>query len=137
MKNEEFIQDFLDKFDRDFFNIRTNFCTPYDHACARIKYVQSDAEKIDNIRSITNAASQSRYMDVNTAEVILANLIMQILAEIEGAHQEDDVIKMIFQDKVELEEALEPFDFYKNNPYKEKAEKNLAKLEQKRRARGA
>ena len=90
------------------------------------------------VRDMANAASQSRYLATQTHEVILANLIMQVLNEtnLESSPQDDE--NSFFFDvlasskELKLEEALEGFEFYDNNPYKEKAEKYLARIKRKR-----
>ncbi|MCL2569817.1 MAG: hypothetical protein FWE16_01255 [Firmicutes bacterium] len=102
----------------------------------RIATGTSDAEKLENIRDYTNNASQARYLATHPAEIILANLIMQILSEIEGEQMDDNVIKTLYHEKsVDLEEALEAFEFYHDNPYKEMAQRRLEKIERKRKKR--
>ena len=134
---KEYFDMYLDKFDRDFFEIREKSAeeTKYEETMERVKMVFNDTEKLNKILLHTNEASAARYMASNTPEVILANLIMQILTAIEGEDADNDLLKLLAQENIKLEDALESFEFYKNNPYKDKAEKKLAELEEKKRKR--
>ena len=93
--------------------------------------------KLQRILGYTNYASNERYMSNSTPEVILANLILQILSEIAGdtINPNDDL--QVFQSlsrskKFNLDEALCGFEFYENNPHREKAERSIARLRKKR-----
>ena len=92
-------------------------------------------ERIENIRRYTNQASQARYLGTQDPEVILANLIMQILEETEcvgGNGEHANFLDEILCSPRKLEEVMPGFEFYDNNPYREKAEKRLEKLRRKR-----
>jgi len=100
-----------------------------DNAC------DTSSAKLQKILGYTNVASSARYLATNTAEVILANLIVQILSEIEGdGSLDENLIRALYNEEnnLGLEEALETFEFYRNNPFREEAERRLAKLEQRR-----
>ena len=89
--------------------------------------------KLNRILEHTNRASNERYLSNATTEVILANLILQILSEINGedtgADKQDHVFQLLSQSrKFNLDEACAGFDFYENNPYRAVAEKSIAKL---------
>ena len=93
-------------------------------------------DKLGKIRDFTNQASQARYLATHDSEVILANLIMQILNQTDGEGCDDIVEHFNFWENskdLKLEEALVGFEFYDNNPHRERAEKMLAKLNRKRR----
>jgi len=88
-------------------------------------------ERIDNIRRVTNQASEARYLATQDPEVILANLIMQVLEETEGQDGMSDgrtILDDILMGPRKLEEVLPGFEFYDNNPYRAKAEKRLEKI---------
>lgn len=96
-------------------------------------------ERLTKIREYANAASEQRYLK-GDCEMILANLIMQVLEETDktlGAQSTVQKVEDFFEvlaanRELKLDEALEGFDFFDNNPYKAKCEKKLAKLERKR-----
>ena len=97
--------------------------------------------QIQKILEITNKASYERYMYNATPEVILANLILQILAIINGEEVSTTSLSsagnQVFQalsqsKKFNLDEACEGFEFYENNPLRAQAEKAIARLRKKR-----
>ena len=101
--------------------------------------IESLRTRFDNIRNIANNASKARYLASQTHEVILANLIMQILEESDTGkastytNDETSLLNELASSKsMKLEEVLEGFDFYDNNPYKAQAEKYLARAKKKR-----
>jgi uncharacterized protein YciU (UPF0263 family) len=86
---------------------------------------------LDKIYLTANKISAERYMKNFNTEIALANLINVILCETsDGANAGDDFFELLNNErKVPLPDALSEFDFYKNNPYKAKAEKILSKIE--------
>ena len=93
--------------------------------------------RLVNVRNMANAASQARYLATQTHEVILANLIMQVLNETNMSNESFSEDSFFFDvlassRELKLEEALEGFEFFDNNPYKEKAEKYLARIKKRR-----
>lgn len=111
--------------------------------------IESLHERLNNIRSWTEEASKVRYMPKSDKEVILANLITQILHESDNLDQlklvestptkpivgEDFFEILATHREVKLDDALSGFDFFDNNPFKNKAEKRLAKIEKRKKAK--
>jgi len=109
--------------------------------------IDSMRERLENIRGWAAAASKARYIKNTDLEALLANFITQVLVESDKIHElkpvvasekkqinNDDFFEILATSKdIKLEDALEGFDFYDNNPYKEKAEKNLAKINKKKK----
>jgi len=109
--------------------------------------IESLRERLHNIRGWTEAASKIRYLPNTDPDAILANLIDQVLlesnniAELKPVHptkveqlESEEVFDILAKARdVKIEEAFEGFDFYENNPYKESAEKKLAKMEKKKK----
>jgi len=107
---------------------------------------ESLRERISNIRGWAEVASKIRYMNNADADALLANLISQILMEtdkldelkpinrepdIKGAT--DDLYQLLTKSKaVDMESAFAGFDFYDNNPLKQKAEKKIKKMKKAR-----
>ncbi|MCL2587256.1 MAG: hypothetical protein FWE31_03380 [Firmicutes bacterium] len=97
-------------------------------------------EKLDKILEATNKASKERYLSNNNHEAILARLIMQIYSatdqeteETEVFHKSDSFFEILTSNKeTELDKVFSGFEFYENNPYREIAEKRLAKIKRKR-----
>jgi len=111
----------------------SNSCVESDGVSVRGAAFIGDP-RFDNIRKITNQASQARYLASQDPEIILANLIMQILEETEGtATCEKTLLDDLCEAPRKLEEVLPGFEFYDNNPYRAKAEKRLAKLRRKQK----
>jgi len=108
--------------------------------------IDSMRERLVNIRGWAEAASKARYFPGTDTEAVLANFITQVLLESDRIDELKPVIavKAPVMDSDEffealsttrdltLEEAFEGFDFYDNNPYKQTAERTLAKLNKKR-----
>jgi len=112
------------------------------------KYKDENAslrERIQNIRDWAEVASRIRYKKGADPDAILAELISKIFSETENIEKlkplavepeikniSDDLFKMLSHSKnIDLEEALKGFDFYDNNPYREKAEKKIAKIKKR------
>ena len=111
--------------------------------------IESLRERLVNIREFANNASSARYLKNAQPEVILANLITQILSEademdklkpvrtttsaaIEARKTKDFLEVLAGSKELKLDEALSGFEFFDNNPYRIKAEKQLAKIKAKK-----
>lgn len=109
--------------------------------------IESLRERLENVKDFANRASEQRYLKGQNIEVLLANLITQILTETNDIDKQkplktsskaagnrgEDFFEVLASTKeLKLDEALEGFEFYEQNPYKSKAEKKLAKMEAKR-----
>ena len=109
--------------------------------------IESLRERLLNIRDSANKTSEARYLKDADTEVLLANLIMQILDETGDIEKLKPVISVPGQNdffeilagskELKLDEALEGFDFFDNNPLREKAEKRLAKIQARKERRMA
>lgn len=91
---------------------------------------------LGRIQGFVNRASEARYLATQSAEVILATLIMQVMAELSGntdATGPEFFDNLAYAKDLTLEKALVGFEFFDNNPLKKKAEKRLAKLMKKRK----
>jgi len=107
--------------------------------------IESLRERLLNIRENANRASEARYLKDAEPEVLLANLITQVLDETSDMEKLKPVIAVPGQNdffeilagskELKLDEALEGFDFFDNNPYKDRAEKKLAKIHAKKEKR--
>jgi hypothetical protein len=109
--------------------------------------IDSLRERLYNIMGYANRASEQRYLQDAQSEVILAHLIMQILDETadidelkplvsdleSGLLNGDDFFDILANNKeLKLDEALSGFDFFDNNPFRQSAERRLAKIERKK-----
>jgi len=96
-------------------------------------------DRLDYIRDITNDASAARYMGAYDTDIILNDLISKVLDAVEGVEPEVEsatqefFTAMLKAPQKELEQIFEGFEFYENNPYKDQAERALAKLRRKKR----
>ncbi|MBO4726188.1 MAG: hypothetical protein J5598_01125 [Clostridia bacterium] len=87
------------------------------------------AEKLNKIKALATEISAERYNHNYNPEICLANLLNFILAD-DNQDMENDFFQLLNQDhNINLDQALNEFDFYLNNPYKKKAEKILSKIE--------
>ena len=87
------------------------------------------AQKLERIKSLAAEISAERYNHNYNPEVCLANLLNYILSD-DTQDMNDDFFQLFNQEHdMNLEQALNDFDFYLNNPYKKKAEKILSKIE--------
>ena len=116
--------------------------------------IESLRERLYNIRKWANNASEARYLKQDV-DAILASLITQTLAETDKLEElkplgadavsgspdvrplvADDFFEVLATNKnLKLDEALSGFDFFDNNPFRQKAEKRLKKMEAKRNKR--
>ena len=108
---------------------------------------ESLRERIQNMRRWAEAASKIRYLKGTDHEAVLANLITHILRESDNLDElkpivsqevdikatSDELFQLLTTSRnVAMEEAFRGFDFYDNNPYKEVAEKKIAKINKKK-----
>jgi organic radical activating enzyme len=110
---------------------------PAEDIAAESDKVTELQNKLDKIRAAAARLSTERYINGNSPEILLANLIDIILCEMDGTENEgNDFFELLNKERtVGLDDALTEFDFYKNNPYKTKAEKILTKIESKKNKR--
>ena len=107
---------------------------------------ESLRERLNNIREWVEAASKTRYLPKADVDAILAKLITNVMMECNNLEElkpvipkesdikaaSDELFQMLSNSRsVQMEEAFKGFDFYDNNPYKNKAEKKIAKLQKK------
>ena len=107
--------------------------------------IESLRERLSNLRDCANKASEARYLKDAQPEVLLANLIAKVLTEssdleklkpVVASENEEDFLQILASTKeLKLDDALEGFDFFDNNPYKTKAEKKLEKIKTKKEKR--
>ncbi|MCM1403921.1 MAG: hypothetical protein NC133_00205 [Prevotella sp.] len=87
------------------------------------------AQKLTKIESLATEISAERYSPNYNPEICLANLLNYILSA-DDQDMQNDFFQLLNQDhNVNLDQALNDFDFYLDNPYKKKAEKILSKIE--------
>ena len=95
----------------------------------RITELKTPASKLDRIITLAAKISAERYGVNYNPEICLANLLNVILTDGKD-YNEDNFFELLNEERnVELPEALTDFEFYKNNPYKRKAERILSKIE--------
>jgi hypothetical protein len=106
-----------------------------------LKYYDTDPdEKLQRIAEVTNRISAERFGDKPQFDILLADLIDEILrilndSECDGGSG-DSIFSLLNKERsVKLEDALMEFDFFQNNPYKDKAERYLAKIEARKNRR--
>lgn len=93
-------------------------------------------KQLQKISDVTNRISSERFNPNANMDVLLADLIDSILQILNGSAAEDDFFRLLNEERtVKLDDALTEFDFYRDNPYKSKAEKYLAKIEAKKNKR--
>ncbi len=86
-------------------------------------------EKLNKIQALATKISAERYSHNYNPEVCLASLLNFILSA-DNQDMQNDFFQLLNQEHdINLDEALNDFDFYLNNPYKKKAEKMLSKIE--------
>ena len=120
--------------------------------------IESLRERLLNIRRWANNASEARYLKQDV-DAILAGLVTQVLAETDKLEElkpviaaqtegettvnvrplnPDDFFEILATNKnLKLDEALSGFDFFDNNPFRQKAEKKLKKIEAKKNKRAS
>ena len=86
-------------------------------------------QKLNRIEALATEISAERYSHNYNPEVCLANLLNYILSD-NNQDMNNDFFQLLNQEHdMNLDQALNDFDFYLNNPYKKKAEKILSKIE--------
>ena len=86
-------------------------------------------KKLNRIESLATEISAERYSPNYNPEICLANLLNYILSA-DNQDMQNDFFQLLDQDhNTNLDQVLNDFDFYLNNPYKKKAEKILSKIE--------
>ena len=85
--------------------------------------------KLNKIEALATEISAERYRPNYNADVCLANLLNFILSSDDQDMQHDFFQLLNQEHNMNLDQALDDFDFYLNNPYKKKAEKILSKIE--------
>ena len=89
----------------------------------------SAIQKLEKIKALATKISAERYDANYNPEISLANLLNYILSA-DGQDMENDFFQLLNQDNdSNLEQVLNDFDFFLNNPFKKKAEKILSKIE--------
>jgi len=89
----------------------------------------SAIQKLEKIKALATKISAERYDANYNPEISLANLLNYILSA-DGQNMENDFFQLLNQDNdSNLEQVLNDFDFFLNNPFKKKAEKILSKIE--------
>lgn len=92
--------------------------------------VEDSATKLKKIEALATEMSAERYSPNYNPEICLANLLNFILSKDLDQETEDNFFQLLNEERnVDLNEALNDFDFYIDNPYKKKAEKILSKIE--------
>lgn len=86
-------------------------------------------DKLNKIEALATEISAERYRPNYNADVCLANLLNYILSADDQDMQHDFFQLLNQEHNMNLDQALDDFDFYLNNPYKKKAEKILSKIE--------
>ena len=89
----------------------------------------SAMQKLEQIKTLATKISAERYNAHYNPEICLANLLNYILSA-DDQDMQNDFFQLLNQDNnSNLEQVLNDFDFYLDNPYKKKAEKILSKIE--------
>lgn len=89
----------------------------------------SAAQKLEQIKNLATKISAERYNANYNPEISLANLLNYILSA-DDQDMQNDFFQLLNQDNgSNLEQVLNDFDFYLDNPFKKKAEKILSKIE--------
>jgi hypothetical protein len=136
---------YLERFEQEFRNIMSEINLLSNVVPQYKTENESLRERIGNIREWAEVASKIRYMPKTDADAVLANLITQILRETDNLNELKPIAKVqemktISEDlfhilstakNVDLDEAFRGFDFYENNPFKNAAEKKIARIKRK------
>ena len=138
-----YISEILNEFDQEFESLVIPF--PEDSVVAQptildlcaeddqsiLPEVVSDSDiKLQKIEELATEISAERYNPNYNPEICLANLLNFILSKELDPETQDNFFQLLNQERnIDLNEALNDFDFYLDNPYKKKAEKILSKIE--------
>ena len=134
-----YLNQLLSEFDQEFESLVIPFPESYviksvkensdDNQIEVVSNVTDPQKKLSKIKALATEISAERYNPDYSPEVCLANLLNYILSA-DDQDMQNDFFQLLNQDhNVNLEQALNDFDFYLNNPYKKKAEKILSKIE--------
>ncbi len=86
--------------------------------------------RLSRIEDLATKISAERYNPNYNPEICLANLLDLILTDGVSEREEDNFFELLNKERnLKLNEVLSDFDFFNDNPYKEKAEKILSKIE--------
>lgn len=89
----------------------------------------SAIQKLNQIEAFATKISAERYNTNYNPEISLANLLNYILSK-DTENMQNDFFQLLNQENnSNLDQVLNDFDFYLNNPFKKKAEKILSKIE--------
>lgn len=138
-----YLKQLLNEFDQEFESLIIPFPESYvvEQTDENPKDEQEDAiigvvpnensaiQKLTKIESLATEISAERYSPNYNPEICLANLLNYILSG-ENQDMQNDFFQLLNEDhNSDLDQVLNDFDFYLNNPYKKKAEKILSKIE--------
>ncbi len=134
-----YLNQLIDEFDQEFESLVIPFPNSYivapleekNNNCANDVVLDENnaAQKLTQIESLATEISAERYSPNYNPEICLANLLNYILSA-DNQDMQNDFFQLLNQDhNVDLDQALNDFDFYLDNPYKKKAEKILSKIE--------
>ncbi|MCQ2381850.1 MAG: hypothetical protein MJ054_00945 [Clostridia bacterium] len=134
-----YLSSLINEFDQEFESLVIPFSESYvitsvsenvDDDSQKITLSENDASlKLSKIKSLATQISAERYDSNYNPEICLANLLNFILSD-DDQDMQNDFFQLLNQDHdVNLDQVLNDFDFYLNNPYKKKAEKILSKIE--------
>lgn len=134
-----YLKQLINEFDQEFESLIIPFPETYvvnptdtkvdDEVAPIVLNENNPAQKLDEIKSLAVEISAERYSPNYNPEVCLANLLNYILSD-DNQDRQNDFFQLLDQDhNLNLDQALNDFDFYLNNPYKKKAEKILSKIE--------
>lgn len=134
-----YLNQLINEFDQEFESLVIPFPEAYVIDNTEKKYdiedrenptdVNKSSEKLNKIEALATQISAERYNHNYNPEVCLASLLNFILSS-DDQDMENDFFQLLNQEHdMNLDEALNDFDFYLNNPYKKKAEKMLSKIE--------
>ncbi|MDR0384205.1 MAG: hypothetical protein LBH47_02700 [Christensenellaceae bacterium] len=122
------IKDYLKELDREFSALLTEKTEAAGVVNATKETGDDISDKFSAIVKKATLTSMERYLNGFNAEIALADLLNVILGE-EAKQGNDNFFSVLNEQRdIALDEALEEFDFYNNNPYKGKAKKTLTKL---------
>ena len=134
-----YLNQLINEFDQEFESLVVPFTETYvlssssDNVTSENNEVtlteKDPVQKLNKIESLATEISAERYSPNYNPEICLANLLNFILSA-DDQDMKNDFFQLLNQDhNVNLDQALNDFDFYLNNPYKKKAEKILSKIE--------
>lgn len=142
-----YLKQLLNEFDNEFESLIIPFPKPYvvepnndefdnsiteENVIGIVPNEELATQKLAKIESLATEISAERYSPNYNPEICLANLLSYILSD-DNQDMQNDFFQLLNQEHdADLEQVLNDFDFYLNNPYKKKAEKILSKIEAKK-----